>query len=277
MSEENLEALEEVVEPVENEEIEYTPAEEKAMSSGWRPEEEWNGDEDDWIDAKTFNRNGEFMSRIQHQSKELTSLREESETLKKGMKELGEHNKKIAEQEFKKAMSALKREKVLALEEEDHVSVVDIDERMDDLKDTKKDMDTAETLEKPPENVAPNPVFVDWSTTNTWYGKDSILRGAADAVGMEYADKNPGAPIEDVLAYVTKTIKDEFPNKFGNIKRDNPSSVTEKSGTRKTKKNKYTPKDLTAEQKQFAKMFVDTGAFDNEQEYVDSLVKSGEL
>ncbi len=269
-----VEELEEV-EPVENE---YSPAEEKAMSSGWRPEEEWSGDSEDWIDARTFNRNGEFMSRIQHQSKELTSLREESESLKAGMKELGEHNKKIAEQEFKKAMAALKREKVLALEEDDHVSVVDIDDRIGDLKESKKYMDEAEILEKPPENIAPNPVFVDWASINQWYSNDALLRGAADSVGMEYADKNPGAPIEDVLSFVTNRMKEEFPNKFGNTKRGEPSSVTEGvKATRKSKKAKYTVKDLNDEQKQFGKMFVDTGAFDDIQEYVDSLAKSGEL
>ena len=49
---------EEMVEAVEKEEqdenvkgTEYTPAEEKAMSSGWRPEDEWTGETDDWIDA----------------------------------------------------------------------------------------------------------------------------------------------------------------------------------------------------------------------------------
>ena len=259
---------------------EYTATEEKAMSSGWRPEDEWTGDTDDWVDAKTFNRNGEFMSRIQQQSKELNSNRTEMESLKAGMKELGEHNKKIAEQEFKKAMKALKQEKVVALEEEDHSAVVEIEDKIDDLKETKREIETAAKAEEHPINqdVAPNPVFVEWAGTNNWYQTDVVMRGAADAIGMEYADAHQGAPIDEVLQFVTKRMTEEFPSKFGNARKSAPSNVTETSSTgKRAKKNKYTEKDLTSEQREFANMFVNTGAFENVQEYVDSLVKSGDL
>jgi len=259
---------------------EYTPTEEKAMSSGWRPEDEWSGDSDDWVDAKTFNRNGEFMSRIQQQSKELNSNRSEMESLKAGIKELGDHNKKIAGQEYKKAIKALKQEKVVALDEEDHTAVSDIDDKIDELKESKRIMDTAasEEIHKASQDVAPNPVFTEWAGTNKWYTSDVIMRGAADAIGMEYADEHQGAPIEEVLQYVSKRMTEEFPNKFGNQNQNRASTVTETSGAgKRVKKNKYTEKDLTVEQKEFANMFVSTGAFENVQEYVDSLVKSGDL
>ena len=280
MSKVEVEALEqENIETVEGEN-EYTPTEEKAMSSGWRPEDEWSGDSDDWVDAKTFNRNGEFMSRIQQQSKELNSNRSELESLKAGIKELGEHNKKIAEQEFKKAMKALKQEKVSALEEEDHSAVVDIDDKIDELKESKRVVDTSqsEDMHEAAKNVAPNPAFTEWASTNEWYHKSITMRGAADAIGMEYADAHQGAPIEDVLKHVTKRMTEEFPNKFGNTNQSKPSTVTETSGAgKRVKKAKYTSKDLTSEQLEFAKMFVNQGAFEDVQEYVDSLVKSGDL
>jgi len=261
------------------EENEYTPTESKAMSSGWRPEDDWTGESDDWVDAKTFNRNGEFMSRIQQQSKELNSNRNELDSLKAAMKELGEHNKKIAEQEYKNAMKSLKQEKVVALEEEDHSAVVEIEDKIDELKEIKREAETAPVEEHPVnQDVAPNPVFVEWAGTNQWYQDDVMLRGAADAIGMEYADKNQGVPIEDVLQYVTKRMTEEFPNKFGNKNKNNPSAVSEPSGTsRRGKKAKFTEKDLSDEQRQFAKTFVETGAFDNMQEYVDQLAAAGEL
>lgn len=263
------------------EEHEYTPAEEKAMASGWRPEDEWDGDPDDWVDARTFNRNGEFMSRIQQQSKQLNTSAKEIEDLKTAMKALGEHNRKIAEKEYQKAITALKKEKVAALEEDDHESVVEIEDKIDELKESKKEMDSTPVveLEEAPADIAPDPLFVEWSGNNTWYKNDTIMRGAADALGMEYADKNKGAPLAEVLEYVTKEMKVKFPQLFGNTKRSEPSPVTEGSvsGGRRVKKTKYTEKDLSDEQKQFAKMFVDTGAFDSVQEYVDQLVESGDL
>lgn len=269
-----------VEELTEENETELSPAEEKAMASGWRPEEDWTGEGDDWIDAKTFNRNGEFMSRIQHQTKQMAAQASELDNLKAGMKSLGEHNKKIAEQEYKNAIASLKKERVSAREEEDHVAVDEINDKIDDLKESKREMDStsSEELHEAAQEVAPDPAFTEWSSKNEWYTKDVILRGAADAVGMNYADSNPGAPIEDVLQYVSKKMKEEFPNKFGNVRKTSPSQVTEPSGvSKRTKKSKYTPKDLSEEQRQFAKMFVDTGAFESEQEYVDSLAKSGEL
>lgn len=280
---ENLEldsVLEQEQESVE-EGNELSPAEEKAMASGWRPQDEWDGDPDDWVDARTFNRNGEFMSRIQQQSKQLNTSASEIEDLKAAMKALGDHNKKIAEAEYKKAMKDLRNEKILALEEEDHSAVIEIEERIDELKETKREMDAQpeKKLEKPPADVAPDPVFVEWSNTNTWYKTDTVMRGAADALGMEYADSNKGAPLADVLDYVTKQMATKFPNEFGNKRKREPSPVTEgsASGSRRGKKAKFTEKDLSDEQKQFAKMFVDTGAFDSVQEYVDQLVESGDL
>ena len=274
-------ALDKVLDNDDVGENEYTPAEEKAMASGWRPEDEWDGDPDDWVDARTFNRNGEFMSRIQQQSKQLSTSASEIEELKNAMKALGEHNKKIAEAEYNKAIKALKKEKVAALEEEDHESVVEIEDKIDELKESKKEMDSRPTqeLEKPPADVAPDPLFVEWSNENTWYNNDTVMRGAADALGMEYADRNKGAPLADVLDYVTKQMTNKFPQEFGNKRKREPSPVTEgsASGSKRGKKAKFTEKDLSDEQKQFAKMFVDTGAFDSVQEYVDQLVESGDL
>ena len=268
---------------IEGEENTLSPAEEKASASGWRPEEEWKGDSDDWVDAKTFNRNGEFMSRIQKQSKQLDNQSSELDNLRAGMKQLGDHNKKIAEQEYKKAIAALKKEKIAALEESDHAAVEDIAEKIDELKENKKELEiaTKEEAENHPvqrNEVAEDPHFTEWATQNAWYKDNVSLRGAADAIGMEYADKNVGAPIEEVLRYVTGQMREVFPDKFGVTQKASPSAVTEPSGTgKRVKKNKYTEKDLSSDQREFAKMFVSTGAFENVQEYVDSLVKSGDL
>jgi len=262
-------------------EEEVNPTVEKATSQGWRPEEEWEGDPDQWIDAKTFVRNGEFMSRIQDQTKRLNNRDAEIDQLKAAMKSLGDHNKKIAEQEYNKAIRDLKKEKIVALEDDDHAAVLEIDDKIDELKEAKQEAKQAEVVEDHPVNsseVAPTPEFDDWVSKNAWYKKDSALRGAADAIGMEYVDNNKGVPVDVMLEYVSKKMKDEFPHKFGNPNQGKPSSVTETKGaSKRVKKSKYTEKDLSEEQRGFAKMFVETGAFDTMQEYVDQLVESGDL
>jgi len=282
MSEEALkQSVEE--ETTQESKLELSPVEEKAMAQGWRPQDEWDGDPDDWIDAKTFVRNGEFMSRIQKQSQQLISQSSEINELKSAIKKLGEHNKTIAEKEFNRAMAALRREKANALEERDHEAVMEIDDQIDELKSAKKelledDSTSSKTEETPQVDPKIQAAFQSWVVDNDWYNKDDVMAAAADRIGIKYAQSNPHLDFKEVLNYVTVEITKKFPNEFKAPASRGSGSVTESRGVgRTTGKKKYTQKDLSEEQLQFAKTFVAAGAFDNVQQYVDQLVETGEL
>lgn len=268
------------------------PIEEKARSQGWRPQEEWEGDPSEWVDAKEFVFRGELMDRIKQQSSKLTEFSKENKEIKDALRILGEHNKKIAEQEYKKALADLKKQKVTAREDGDYDTEIEIEDRIEELKTSKKELedesDNAVKVDKEgnedtqDENQIP-PVVNDWlqNESNKWYHSDPVMRGAADSVYVQHLQFNP-EDFAGALKKVEETMKAYFPEKFGKTKKTG-AAVTEPSNRNTARKKgnqnskKATVSDLSDEQKHVAQTFVDTGVFSNVQEYVDQLVELGEL
>lgn len=254
----------------------------KAIEQGWRPEDEWDGDPADWVDAKEFVYRGQLMERISKESKTRKRIESELTEVKQALKALSDHNKKIAQLEYQRALKQLKKEKALALEEGDHEAVIEIDDRIDDLKDSQDEFDTQEddtTSTKQgqysPEDVAK---LQSWIGKNPWFNTDIVMQGAVDALANRYLSDNPD-DVEGMLHFVDKEIRKEFPHKFK--KKPSGSAVTETTGRgvakKKTKGKQYSTKDLSDEQLTVAKQFVKLGTFENVQEYVDQLAELGEL
>ena len=84
--------------------IESTTLEDKALDKGWRPEDEWTGEPDQWRPAKEFLDRGELMDRISDQTRQLRGQKDELAKVQTALKEMGNHNTKIAEKEYDKAM-----------------------------------------------------------------------------------------------------------------------------------------------------------------------------
>lgn len=259
---------------------EFSEQETRAMEDGWRPESEWEGETKDWIGAKEFNFRGELMSRISSQTAQLTATEKKTDELTKALQILGEHHKKTSETEHKRILGALKREKVLAMENGDVEETVELDDKIADLKESKKveEAQFVEAKQTQEANGVP-PEVTSWlsDTDNAWYHTDPVRKGAADALSDAYVLANPGAPVIDMLKHVDKVIRQEMPHKFTNSKATAKGKVTETSTTTRGKNKKFTTKDLDDEQKTAAKTFVDMGVFDTMQEYVDELVSNGDL
>ena len=75
--------------------------EQRALDMGWRPREEFQGSDDDFIDAKEFVRRKPLFDKIEHSSKEIKELR-------KAFNALTEHYTKVKETEYNRALSSLK-------------------------------------------------------------------------------------------------------------------------------------------------------------------------
>lgn len=273
---------------VEAEEVDEIPSyEQEAREDGWRPLEEWDGDPDDWVDAKEFNFRGKLMKRIQQQSSELNNIKKENKEVKDALRALGEHNKKIAEQEYKRAVKDLKQRKVEALENNEHQTVLEIDDQIEDLQTAHREL-AAEQDEVVPDKESdkpdslPGPVqkWLD-SDKNSWYHEDAIMRGAADALYVEYLGKHP-EDFTGALEHVENNMRKRFPNELGGQQKPGKSAVTEPSGRASASKKqgrtkKFTSRDLNDEQRTVAQTFVRQGVFKDVQEYVDQLVDTGEL
>lgn len=238
---------------------EASPVESQARESGWVPKEEFEGDEHKWVDAGEFLRRGELFKKIEAQNKELKDV-------KKTLQLLAQHNAKIKDIEFKRAIDYLKEQKKEALIEGDADAVVQLDEKIDEAKEQHKAAQIEAERQLRAEVAEVHPEFQAWTERNTWYTSSGPMKAFADAVGSELAAK--GLRPSEVLKEVEKQVRAEFPQRFKNPNREKPGAVEGASTKGSTKSGSYQPTDF---ERQVAKKFVKAGVFANEQEYYKQL------
>lgn len=264
-------------------EVEYTETEEKALDKGWRPQSDFEGEPETWVDAGEFLRRGELMDRISDQTKQLRSASDKINKLEASMDYLTEHNKKIAEREYDKAYNDLKQQKADAMGMGENLKVVEIDEKIADLKEARKELDS-DTVVKEPNRTQDNnqqlsPEMIQWKNDNTWYDDNPALAGAADRIALDYLNLYPDKEgnFQAVLTHVSNKIREEFPEKFN---RSRPSAVNDVTSNRSYNKPrgraKYTFNDLDEVQKEIGKRLVDKGDMTMEK-YIQDLADLGEL
>lgn len=231
---------------------EMTPLMQEALAQGWVPKEEYSGDEDKFVDYPEFVRRGELFRKIESQSKEMKEL-------KRALKELATHNTKIREVEYHRAVEALKAEKKAAFNEGDAEKVVEIDDRIDLVKEQQRALQQQQVQEiiEP----AVHPELQTWINSNPWYESNRAMRGWADARGVELAAE--GLAPREVLAALSKEVKQRFQEKFSNPNREKPGAV---EGARSRANVKTEPAyELNDVERQIMKRIIDTGAITEEQ------------
>jgi hypothetical protein len=202
----------------------YTPMEERALEMGWRPKEEFEGDEVDFIDAAEFVRRGPLFEKIETQNREIKAV-------KKALESFKEHYTKVQETEFNRALAQLKVSQKQALVDGDTDLFYELNEEIDSAKEKVAELKADQgkpIAEEPPLN----PQFVAWKNRNPWYDAQSYMRVFADDLGTELAAK--GETPDVILKKVEAAVRKEFPNKFRNPNRDTAQSV-EGSSTRSTR------------------------------------------
>jgi len=214
MTTENKELKEGQIEEVVVDERQYTDDEIKAMDHGWVPKDQWKGHVDEWIPAKVFNMRGELFSRIAKDKATISQMRESLDALV-------EHNKKIGEVAYKKALEDLKRDKRAALEDGDTSAVMRIDDEIEELRDTQtkekeefeKKVNTANQRQIPVE-------FEQFLFDNPWYQTDASLRAYADEVGVQIVQQANQSGItpnwNKLYQEVSRKVRSKFPERFEN-------------------------------------------------------------
>lgn len=191
-----------------------TPVQQEALEQGWVPKEEFDGDPERFVDAGEFLRRGELFRKIESQSKELKKTNA-------ALAELARHNAKIREQEYARAVADLKAQKKTALAEGDADKVVEIDDKLDLVKDQQRLSVQQATQQAIPQEV--HPELQNWISNNSWYETNKGMRGWADARGLELADE--GKSPREVLKTLEKEVKDRFKEKFTNPNRERAGAV----------------------------------------------------
>jgi hypothetical protein len=242
-------------EQVQVEAPETNPIEAKAREQGWTPKEEFEANPDNagkkWRDAEEFVDRGELFSKIDE-------LARKNKQTQKTLDQLNEHHKKVKDAEYQRALATLKMQKKEALEEGDADALIEIDDKIADVKAAQKverntQADLPEELEQ-------------WIGKNPWYESDKEMADDADSIGIGYKAKHPDKSPAEVLAHVEKQVKKLYPEKFTNPNR--PKAGVESPSNRGTSKS--SSYQLTEDQERVMRNFERNGIMTRD-EYIKQL------
>lgn len=200
---------------------ELSPIEEKAMSLGWRPKEQFEGEEEEFIDAKEFVRRQPLFDRIENQNKQLKNVTKALEALKV-------HYTRVEEAAVQKAINQLKAQRKSALADGDGDSFELID---DEIKKAETQLQQIEQVKNNPivEETVVHPEWQAFQSRNPWYTSTGYMRKFADEIGQELAAK--GVAPTEVLKQVEQAVRKEFPTKFTNPNKQNAPDVEQSRGS----------------------------------------------
>lgn len=188
----------------------------KAREMGWRPKEEWEGDDSGWMEAPAFVERQEKLTdradvaaqnEIKRLKGELTTLRSEQAETKQTIEDFKGWQTKAEERIYKKALKDLQAQQRAAVESGDTDAFDSASKEIGELvEETRKPAETRQ----PPEN----PAFKDWKRDNTWYEKNYELTAFAEQIGPIIARSERFNP-EDPAFYerITEEVRKKYPRR----------------------------------------------------------------
>jgi len=257
--------------------VQPTPAEREARLLGWVPKEEFRGDEGKWRSADEFLERGKeinaFLRRdMEKLHGELSRRDSELAEIKTSVKEFAEFHKQTEERAYKRALAELRKERAEAIREGDDDRAADLDDAIDDLRQKKEEIQPSAQTPKPQaQNPALDPIFVQWTSEESWYGKDKVATQAANALAEDLHERLPALSGRAFLDEVARLVRDELPNRFSSPRTRAPAVATESGNQRpnaggRSRKQGYD--DLPPEAKQACDRFVKQGLIKSADDYV---------
>lgn len=182
--------------------------EQTARDMGWRPKEEFRGDEANWVDAETFVSRGEnFLPILRANNKKLADeLQEtrhrldEATTLIKSTQASVEDLKKFHTSETARQVEQARKDLITqitaAREAGDTESEIALTEQLADVRaaqrEAKKEGAPAPAAAPAaPAQPAEAPEFTAWREANPWFKEKPRLRGLAMGIAEEIRAANP--------------------------------------------------------------------------------------
>lgn len=174
---------------------------ELAMSRGWRPKDKFEGNPDDWRDAKTFLEKGELLDAIH-------SLKKQSKDNKETIEKLVKQQSLIAEESYNRALEDVRLKHKEAVQIGDVEAAGKAAQQMIDL--AKKD--TTPVPQFDPEIAQ----FVE--RNKTWFNHNTPENAAmtvyADKMEQKIRNENPQMSSTSILSAVEADVKKNFSRYF---------------------------------------------------------------
>jgi hypothetical protein len=240
-----------------SQEPQYTPVQLKAIEQGWIPKEEFDGDEESFIDAAEFVRRGELFKKIETQSREIKQVRQALEALAK-------HNTRIKEVEYQRALKSLKDARKQAIIDGEGERAIALEEKIDEVQLERAAIaQEAQQIEIQDDSYTEQ--FQEWVDRNDWYESNKTMRATADALGKEFhaAGNSPA----QVLKMVEAEIKKEFKHKFESPSAKRGTAVESSTRSGGSKRDSFT---MSEDETRMMRKIVATGVM-TEAQYKEQL------
>lgn len=209
----------------------------KAEKMGWTPKDQFKGDPDKWRPADEFVERGENMlpllrSQVKRQERQIAEL---SATVK----DFTEHLSKTEKRAYDKALADLKEARAAAIKAGDGETFDKVDDAIADLKDKMKPREAPQN-----DGAIPPEEFATWLARNPW-ANDKKLQHVGHGIAEALVADGETARGTDLLDLVAKEIKQRYPEKFENPRRNTAAAVEGAAPPRKSGGKTYA--DLPAE------------------------------
>lgn len=223
---------------VEQAEAEDTPEDaEKASKMGWTDKESFKGDPAKWRPAKEFLERGETMLPIMRKTVEKQERK--IADLEKSIKEFAEYHSKSEQRAYERAFKELKDKQYDAVQAGDTQAFANIDKEIADLQADARPAISDTTNGEHPD-------YQPWLEKNKWAEDDPLLAEEAEIQALYLRNKGSKLQGTEFLESVAKRVKERFPDKFKNPRRESAPSVEgSSSGVRKSGGKTYA--DMPAE------------------------------
>lgn len=204
----------------------------EASAKGWVPKDKYTGDPEKWVDARTFvDRGKKFNHNLQNKVSKLEGEIAKMASSAAQFKKYHEEQLQQKDAELVQAIKTLKSQRNAAVRDDDDEGASAIEDRMEVLEAERRK--TAEELEKSkqPEPEPDGPAgsketIQSWiDDGNKWFAEDLKLQTYAVQLARELTANGEKARGRELLDMVTAQMREEFPNKFGNQRRNRPGNV----------------------------------------------------
>jgi len=238
---------------------EMSSAETKARESGWKPESEWEGEDndkpDEFFTAEMFNMRGHFIGEHKKQQKRMNDMETNFNTRMSAANKLRDGQLKIQKAELEG-----KRDEAIKLADVD--AATKIQGQIDDINSLPAD--------EAPATESPTQQYLDtWNQANPWIFQSGPKSAYAHSQLQVYADS--GQDVATALANMERDITREFPGKADNREKVPSSEGGSKPGGKRGAA-KLTMADLTSDEKKYRAAM--PGAWKNDAEFLQAVQDS---
>jgi hypothetical protein len=191
----------------------------EAQAQGWKPQEEFQGNPEQWVDAETFVKRGEqFVGILKSKYDSLEKRLRYQEQIAHDIKDLHKKQTEADRRKIEELAAALEKQRIEAINNADGESFVKIDKELEEIKESKRQLDVKAT---PPLD----PFAQEWMQDNPWYGKDDDATAIAERYSARLHEAQPFLKGREFLDQVAAYVKTKMPQAFGNKQRSKEPEV----------------------------------------------------